>query len=207
MTQQTPRPAHRPIPVKLIAAQSLNGVIGNQGRIPWRLPTDMAFFKRTTSGQVVVMGRKTFESIGKPLPNRRNVVLSRSLQALCGAERGDTELGGTRFAGSAPTPGGIEVYASIPEFLDALAKTKPPEQDVFVIGGEEVYRAFLPMAEAVYLTVVEAVVAGDAYFPRIEGDWSVTLLEAHDERRAGAPAGAGGAPWYPHRIYEIRRSG
>jgi len=172
--------------VTIIVAHSLNGVIGRQGRIPWRLPTDMAFFRRKTEGHVVVMGRKTYESIGKPLKNRRNVVLTRSPRPL-----GD----------------GVEVYASVSEAMDAITRSKRPEQEIFVIGGEAVYSAFLPKARTAYLTLVEAVVAGDAYFPRLDGDWDVSLLEAHESPPpAGEGAAGGSAPWYPHRIYELRRS-
>lgn len=172
--------------VKLIAAQSLNGVIGKAGRIPWRLPTDMAFFRRKTEGHIVVMGRKTYESIGKPLKNRRNIVLSRTVDSF-----GD----------------GVEAYPSIEAAAEALADEERAGQDVYVIGGEALYEAFMPWADTVYLTVVEAVVSGDAHFPRLEGDWDVTLLEEHDEPPAPkAPStGALEGPWYPHRIYEIRR--
>ncbi len=172
--------------VKLIAAQSLNGVIGREGRIPWRLPTDMAFFRKVTEGNIVVMGRKTYESIGKPLKNRRNIVLSRTV-----SDFGD----------------GVEVFDSIQELTEALEGVT--EQAVYVIGGEALYEAFMPSATTVYLTIVEAVVSGDAHFPRLQGDWDVTLLEAHAEPPApkASPGGqVAEGPWYPHRIYEIRRA-
>jgi len=163
--------------VKLIAAQSLTGVIGKDGAIPWWLPTDMAFFKRTTMGHTVVMGRKTFESIGRPLAGRRNLVLTRDRSYKVD---------------------GVEVFHT----LSAVQRIEP-QGHLFVIGGESLYEIFLQTADEVYLTIVDAVVAGDAFFPRINGDWTVRLLEAHTE----APLNrAGSAPWFPHRIYSLTRS-
>lgn len=125
--------------VALIAAVARNGVIGRGGALPWRLPDDLARFARLTTGKPVVMGRKTFASIGRPLPNRRNIVLSRSVAAI---------------------PGCL-VARSVEDAIAAAGEG--PE--LWVIGGEEVYRAFLPRADRLELTEIDADVDGDAHFP------------------------------------------
>lgn len=134
-----------------IAAMALNRVIGHEGRIPWHLSGDLRFFKKTTMGHVVVMGRKTFESIGKPLPGRENVVLSRR------------EV-------SAP---GV-VWARRPEDVPRPADGRK----AFVIGGEQVYKLLLQECDELLLTVVKLSPAGDAYFPAFEKDFRLAgLLE------------------------------
>ncbi len=125
---------------KAIAAMSLNRVIGADGKIPWHLPQDFRWFKQMTTGQVVVMGRKTFESLGKPLPNRTNIVVTR---------RGEI-------------PGVMTVRD-----LTALDPNQF-EQDVFIIGGAEIYAQTLPRCSDLFLTVVNREVEGDAYFPEFE---------------------------------------
>lgn len=129
----------RPI-VSLVAAVAENGVIGREGHLPWRLPDDWKFFKQLTVDHTVIMGRKTFDEIRRPLANRRNVVVSRNP--------------GFR-------PRGVTVVPSLEEAL-ALAAT---EDEVFVIGGAEIYRQALPKADRLYLTVVHAKVEGDTVFP------------------------------------------
>ncbi len=120
---------------------SLNRVIGAGNRIPWHLPEDFKWFKQMTTGHVVVMGRKTFESIGKPLPNRETFVLSRScvirpgVQIICGLEE-----------------------------LSTLAGSRK----VFICGGAEVYAQALPLCSDLYLTLVKRTVEGDAFFPAFE---------------------------------------
>lgn len=128
-------------PLKAIAAMSLNRVIGNGNQIPWHLPEDFKWFKATTTGHVIVMGRKTFESIGKPLPNRETVVLSRS-------------------AWSHP---GVTTIAS----LDALAGMAADRQ-IFICGGAQIYEQTLPLCTELLLTLVNRHVAGDAFFPPFE---------------------------------------
>jgi dihydrofolate reductase len=145
--------------ITLIAAVARNGVIGRGGVIPWRIPGDLPRFKRITMGHPVIMGRKTWESLGKPLPGRRNVVISR-------------------------TPGyaadGAEVYASLDAALDACRDA--PE--VFVIGGGDVYRAALPRADRLLLTELDADVEGDAWFPPFDRSaWRETAREAHAASR------------------------
>src|SRR3989442_740131 len=124
--------------MKAIAAMSMNRVIGARNKIPWHLPEDFKWFKQMTTGHVIVMGRKTFESIGKPLPNRETIVLSRS-----------------QF--SHP---GVKTIRSLEE-LSALAG----EREVFICGGAQVYAQALPLCSDLYLTLVQREVEGDAYFP------------------------------------------
>lgn len=150
--------------VSLIAAMSTNRVIGRDGGLPWRLPEDLKHFKRLTVDHTVVMGRKTFDEIKRPLTNRRNVVITR---------RADFQ------------PAGVHVVASLDEAL-ALAAG---EDEVFVIGGGEIYRLALPRADRLYLTVVHAEVEGDTYFPAFEEDgWVLESESDHpaDERHAFA---------------------
>jgi len=126
---------------KAIAAMSLNRVIGNGNRIPWHLPEDFKWFKATTTGHVIVMGRKTFESIGKPLPNRETIVLSRS-------------------GWSHP---GVQTMRSLEE-LSAIAA----HRQVFICGGAQIYEQALPHCSELFLTHVKREVAGDAFFPPFE---------------------------------------
>lgn len=146
--------------VSLVAAIARNGVIGRDGELPWRLPGDLRYFKALTLGKPVVMGRKTWESIGRPLPGRRNVVLTRQRDyAADGAE-------------VVHTP-------------DAALLLLNDEPEVMVIGGEAIYRAFLDRATTVYLTEVDAEVEGDARFPDLDRSaWVEISLEgnARDER-------------------------
>jgi dihydrofolate reductase len=122
-------------------------VIGKDGGLPWSVPEDMKFFMRTTAGHAVVMGRKTFESMKKPLAGRRNIVVTRR----------------TDYA-----PAGAEVVNDIEAAL-ALAKTTDP--DPFVIGGAEIYAVALPHAQRVYLTIIEKEVEGDTFFPTLASEW------------------------------------
>jgi dihydrofolate reductase len=134
-----------------IVAMTTDRVIGRNGTLPWHLPEDLAFFKRTTSGHPIVMGRKTFESIGRPLPNRRNIVLTR-----------DTKW-------SAP---GTEVIHNPQE----LAKLADIDGTVYIIGGAEIYQAFLPLTDEVLVTHVLESHAGDTYLPRFEDDVPHSML-------------------------------
>lgn len=135
------------MPIVLIAAVARNGVIGRGGRLPWRMPADLARFKRLTLGHTVLMGRRTWESLGRPLPGRRNVVLTHD-------ERW--------------TAPGCEVVHSVEEGL-AVADGG---DELFVIGGASVYAAFLPFADRLILTHIDADVTGDAVFPAIDPrDW------------------------------------
>lgn len=143
------------VPVAMIAAVGENGVIGAEGAIPWRLPTDFAHFKRTTMGKPLIMGRKTFESIGKPLPGRINIVV-------------------TRQAGYQPD--GVLVFHSLAEALDhaqAIAAASGVDE-VMIGGGGEIYSEAMPLAERLYVTHVAASPSGDARFPFIDPkQWEV----------------------------------
>jgi dihydrofolate reductase len=139
--------------VYLVAAVAENGVIGAAGKLPWHLPEDMKHFKQATVGHPVIMGRKTWESIGKPLPDRSNIVVSR---------RAGFRAPGARVA---------------PSLEDALAMC-PADQPAFVIGGNELYRAALPYAAGLVLTQIHRTYEGDAHFPEINwADWKETRRE------------------------------
>ena len=132
--------------IAMIWAMANNGVIGRQNKLPWHLPNDLKYFKRLTSGKTVIMGRKTYESIGRPLPNRINIVITRA----------------NDFHAE-----GIKVVNSLPAALElAAAETLiSGAEEVIVIGGAEIYKLCLPLAERLYVTLVHADVDGDARFP------------------------------------------
>ena len=141
--------------ITVLAAVGANLVIGRGGEMPWHLPEDLAHFKATTMGHTLVMGRKTYDSIGRPLPGRRMIVMTR------------------QPGWHAPS---VEVAHSLAE---ALAFAGPT--DVFVIGGAEVYQQALPFADKVMLTEVEMSPEGDASFPPFDpAQWRETTREAHD---------------------------
>lgn len=143
--------------VVLVAAMARNRVIGVDGRMPWHLPADLAHFKKITLGHPVIMGRTTFDSIGRALPGRRNIVLSRTR----------TEA-----------PAGTEMAASIDQALEMVRA----ERQVMVIGGGELYRRALARASAMELTLVDAAPDGDTRFP--EWDPAAWLLTAQRARPA-----------------------
>jgi dihydrofolate reductase len=142
-----------------------NGVIGREGALPWRLPNDMAYFRQTTTGHPVIMGRRTFESLPRPLPGRTNIVVSRRP--------------GYEAAGIVPAP-----------TLDAAlthAAAAEGGDTVFVIGGAEIYAAALPRADLLHVTRIDAEVAGDVVFPGV--DWAAfrclsVICHAADDRHA-----------------------
>ena len=128
-------------PFQAIAAMSLNRVIGAGNKIPWHLPEDFKWFKQMTTGQVIVMGRKTFESIGRPLPNRETIVLSRSQ---------------FQFPG-------VRTISDLSE-INLAAETRR----IFICGGAQIYAQTLALCSDLYLTVVQREAAGDAFFPPFE---------------------------------------
>jgi dihydrofolate reductase len=130
--------------VCLIVAASENGVIGKANQLPWHIPEDLKYFKMVTSGKTVIMGRKTFESIGRPLPNRRNIVITRQADF---------------------RPQGIEVVSSIAVALSAAEKSSAPNDEVFIVGGGEIYRESLGFVRRAYVTEVHQQIEGDAFFP------------------------------------------
>jgi dihydrofolate reductase len=126
--------------ITIVAACSSNRVIGKDNKLIWNVPGDLKRFKEMTTGHTVLMGRKTYESIGRPLPNRRNVVLSRNAELL------------------------VEGCLTYTNLLDTLDMYK---NDVFIIGGEEIYRQSLPYVDRIELTLIHKEFEGDAFFPEI----------------------------------------
>ena len=152
--------------ISLIVAVAKNGVIGNDGEIPWRLPEDQKFFRRTTMGHALVYGRKTFDSIGKALPGRPNLVLTRR-------EHAPVE--------------GVDFHPSLDEAIEA-ARTAG-QTECFIAGGEAIYREGLAIADRVYRTVVDAEPEGDTRFPDLdEATWTCVERVPHapDDRHAHA---------------------
>lgn len=155
MTGETRRPDQR---IVLVAAVAANGVIGVDGDLPWRLPTDFAHFKRTTTGHVVVMGRKTYESMGRPLPRRTNVVVTRQQ---------DWSAEGVTTAGSLD---------------EALAEAARHDGDVMVIGGGEIYAQAMPLADEQVITEVALSPDGDARYPDFDrSEWREVRRESHED--------------------------
>ncbi len=146
--------------ISLIAAMARNRVIGKDNAMPWHLPADLAHFKRVTMGKPVIMGRNTYESIGRPLPGRKNVVISRNPDY---------------------SPEGCVVVSSIDAALAECAEV----DEVMIIGGGQLYQAMLPHADRLYLTLIDSDLDGDTQFPDYTGyDWKVVDTEhyAADER-------------------------
>ena len=139
----------------IIVARSTGGVIGRNNELPWRLPSDLQHFKKHTMDSPIILGRKTWESLGRPLPNRRNIVISRSP---------------TFTAESAETFDSLE---------KALAVCKNAEK-VFIIGGANVYQQAMDLADEMLITEVQTDVTGDAYFPEFDEEhWQITHFEEH----------------------------
>lgn len=138
--------------IALIVAAAANQAIGKAGQLLWHLPKDLKFFKNTTWGMPVIMGRKTFESVNKPLPGRINIVIT---------SNADWKAEGTQTASS---------------LADALEQAKATNcKEIFVIGGGEIYRQAMPLADTVYLTRVHAELEGDTFFPELtESEWELS---------------------------------
>lgn len=145
--------------ISLIVALSENHVIGRNNKLPWYLPNDLKYFKQVTMGLPIVMGRKTFESIGKPLPGRTNIVVTRN---------GDWSAEGVRVAHSLEEAFGL---------AESIAEIDGREE-LMIIGGDQIYQSALPLVDRMYLTEVHAHVEGDAYFPTFErGAWQEIARE------------------------------
>jgi len=163
VTERTDPPQARPA-LALVVAMAENGVIGRANRLPWHLPADLRHFKSLTMGKPMLMGRRTFEAIGKALPGRRSLVLTR------------------REPIDVP---GVETVASLEAALDASRDAG----ELMVIGGAEIYRLCLPQAQRIYLTRVHAPIAGDTRFPLIDwNEWRSVARATHpaDEKNAYA---------------------
>jgi dihydrofolate reductase len=164
--------------VTLIVARARNGIIGRAGTLPWRLPEDLAFFKRTTMGHPILMGRKTWDSIGRPLPGRRSLVITRNP-----ALRLD----------------GAETFTSLAAALQACAG----EPEVFVIGGAEIYARALELAERAWITQIDADVDGDAAFPALDASRWVAVESVAPAPAAADAKATAGMP-YQRTRYERR---
>ena len=145
--------------VTLIVAKSENNIIGNKGRIPWYIPNDIKRFKEITMGKPILMGRKTFESIGHPLPGRTNIIISRN---------------------KAYSPSGCQVYSSIDQALKEHENTA----EIMVIGGSGIYKALLPLTDRIYLTQINSTFEGDVFFPEMKNSqWrEVANLRVIDDK-------------------------
>jgi len=140
------------VAITIIVAKSNNGIIGKDGDLPWRLPEDLKRFKRLTTGNIVVMGRKTYDSIGRPLPNRKNIVISRNTSLKIE---------------------GVEVEQDL---IDVLKRNQ--EENVYVIGGGQIYADSLPFTEKLEITEVDVELIGDTSFPEIDSShWKEIFRE------------------------------
>jgi dihydrofolate reductase len=157
--------------VSLIAAIAANRVIGNRGALPWRLPDDLSRFRRLTKGHAVVMGHATFDSMGKPLSGRRNIVLTRAA--------------GLRIPG-------CDIAHSLREALATAG-----DQETFIIGGAAIYALFMPLADRMYLTLIDAVVPGETLFPDVRWDEWRVLSETPGRVDPRSPL--------PHRFVDYAR--
>lgn len=155
-----------------VAAMSANRVIGKDGALPWRIPEDLKFFREKTMGHIMIMGRKTFESLPKPLPGRLHVVLTRQKDY---------------------APAGAHVFHSAQDILD-FCKTQTAQwgDEVFIVGGGEIYREFMPYTDRIYLTEIHEHVEGDASFPAFSAE------EFRETGRSPRP----GPPQFDFVIYE-----
>ncbi|MET3696019.1 dihydrofolate reductase [Bacillus oleivorans] len=160
--------------ISCLLAMDRNQGIGYKNDLPWHLPEDLKYFKRVTMGHTIVMGRKTFDSIGKALPGRNNVIMTR-----------DTHY---------DHPEGTEVIHSVDDLV-SINKQKP-EEEFFVIGGAEIFRQVLPFTDRLYITFIEAEYKTDTYFPKINWDeWNlVSSIPGEKQQEAGVE--------YEFRVYE-----
>jgi len=167
------KPGEKKYTLSVIVAVAENGAIGKENRLLWHISEDLKYFKRTTQGCPVIMGHKTWLSIGKPLPGRRNMVLSRSLVK---SQEAKHEISHADYRHIIP---GAELYASLE---DALTDIHTSPDEIFIIGGGEVYRQALPLADKLYLTKVHLTVNdADTFFPQIDpAQWKEVFRESHN---------------------------
>jgi dihydrofolate reductase len=148
--------------LSLIAAMDRNRLIGCENRLPWHLPADLQHFKRITMGKPILMGRKTWESLGRPLPGRLNIAISRNT---------DYEAEGA------------VVVSSLDEAVEAAGEA----EEIMIIGGANLYQQALSRVNRLYLTRVDAAFEGDAWFPKInEDEWELSVVESHEPDDANA---------------------
>ncbi|MBQ3319237.1 MAG: dihydrofolate reductase [Spirochaetia bacterium] len=144
--------------INVIVAMTKSRVIGKDGKLPWHLSEDLKLFKAHTTGNIVIMGRKTFDSIGRPLPNRRNIVVSKSIRA-------DEKVSGVEY---------------FPDLEHAVSAAQEGEGRIFIIGGASIYHQMIERADRLYISLVDGEFEGDTYFPEIKDDvWKVVATEPH----------------------------
>ncbi len=157
--------------ISCIAACTQNNVIGNNGRIPWFITGEQKRFKELTTGHVVIMGRKTFAEIaaklGGPLPNRKTIVLSQSMNQSSVSDN--------------PESSGVWYASSVDQALAVASKiVSSPSEEIFIAGGESLYRAFINLSDTLYLTEIDAVIPGDTFFPEFNrNEWSRQVISEH----------------------------
>ncbi|MFJ7972508.1 dihydrofolate reductase [Psychrobacillus sp. NPDC096389] len=149
--------------ISLIVAHDPNRVIGQDNKMPWHIPGDLAYFKEKTMGKAIVMGRKTFESIGRILPGRKNIIITRN--ASYKAEGADV----------------------VTNLADAVALAKSYHEEVMIIGGEQIFRAILPTADRLYVTFIEQSFEGDTFFPPYGKEWVLVDTSEKMETAEGIP--------------------
>ncbi len=145
--------------INIIAARSENNVIGFKGRIPWKVPSDLQYFKDITLGHYIIMGRKTFDSINKkPLPERTNIVISKNLKY--------------------EIPEGVILTSSLEKALK-IAEIAG-EKNVFIVGGQQIYNLAIPLADKIYITEIDCKINGDTFFPEFDGkEWQEIGSDSH----------------------------
>ncbi|MDG1021544.1 MAG: type 3 dihydrofolate reductase [Emcibacteraceae bacterium] len=149
------------VKVSLIVAAATNNTIGKDNDMPWKISSDLKYFKKVTMNKPVIMGRKTFESIGKPLPGRANIVITRD----------------TTF-----TQEGVITAHSLEMALDVAHGMADVKKEIMIIGGAQIYALTLPIADRLYLTRIHADIDGDAHFPELdEKDWLEYSREDHEK--------------------------
>jgi dihydrofolate reductase len=159
------------VKISIIAAVAANRVIGRRGKIPWKIPGEQKLFKKITFGHAVIMGRRTYESIGRPLPGRLNIIVTRNRNYLAA---------------------GCSVMHDLPGALNSCPQD---EDEAFICGGGQLYREALPLADRIYLTVIQKDIPGDTYFPDIPSA-EFRLKESRTIQ---------GVEPYSFQIYERRR--
>jgi len=136
--------------ISLIVAHDLNRVIGNENKMPWHIPKELAYFKEKTIGKAIIMGRNTFEAIGRSLPGRLNIVITRNTEYIA--------------------PEGVTVVHSIQK---AIEIAEDYHEEVMIIGGEQIFKEVLPYADVLYVTLIQHQYEGDTFFPEYEEDWEL----------------------------------
>ena len=147
--------------ISIIAAMSENRIIGKDNKLPWHIPEDLKYFKEKTKGKTVIMGRKTYESMGRLLPNRKNIIITRDEQFK------DKQAGK------------VDAAVVVNSIEDAI-KLCLPDEEVMIIGGTNIYEQFLSRANKIYLTIVHTIIDGDATFPELNENWKLTQSQFNE---------------------------